>query len=282
MAEQLQVPQANPANYAQAWKICFTLLVALGLDRKLHEAINEDNIPLGDIPPLPDYRPADPRATTLRDEIAYLALTLQIVNGIQTIIDANVDAQATPRRIKMMKRLGTRYVEVAKKLLLPRVVITVLKQKESILADLSTFLNHCLYDSENDILHEAGRYAAERNVGANVFLAVCPNLPFIVPTLELRLLFSKPLLGLASAMHALFGKIFVFGFFFVLLVKFAQLFDGIARFQVQLVQRILINRWLSSEQQRVRLVERYLKDAKHRVEKPQTDVIIRGLLSLVS
>jgi hypothetical protein len=161
-------------------------------------------------------------------------------------------------------------------------VSTAWKENEEILDDLSDFLRHCVYDSERDLSIEAAQYAAERSLGAIVFLAICPNIPLIVPTLEARLLFTKPLQGLTRGIHAVFGRVIILGFFLLLISKFANLFDEVARMQVMWTQHFLMARWLVNDRKRLRLVRRYLNDAVNRVRRPRRDAIVRGLLSIVS
>jgi hypothetical protein len=258
------------------------LLKSLQLTKKLQGVIDEAHVPLPPIDPLPAYAPTDRRSSDARI-MEELHLALRVVMGVMDALAGLESPKPQPSRVG-------RYVadrrDAAKKALqrqaLPRVAVSAWKGPKEILADLRAFLSHCIYDTERDLCREAAWYAAERHAGVIFFLAICPNVPLIVPTLEVRLLFTKPLVNIARGMKAVFGDFFILGFFVSLVTIMAEFLDAIPRLQVRVVQRIVIGRWLRNERRRAALVDHYLKAAIARVAKPRADAIRRGLLAIVS
>jgi hypothetical protein len=259
------------------------LLTALRLSDQLKGMINEDNIPLADLAPLPIYAAEDLRAGELHAVMERFLLTLRIVDGLRGAL-ASDKSPRTDQHILFQwgsARLGA-YRDAVTRLVLPRAVTVAWKEKREILADLSRYLSHCIYDSEAVLSVEAAQYAAERSAGVILFLAICPNIPFGLPTLEIRLFFTKPLVAIATAIRAVFGNFFLIGFFLYVLEVFARLFDAIPKVQVRAVQRIAMRRWLLDERKRLGLIRRYVKAVDARIAKPRADAIVRGLLSIVS
>jgi hypothetical protein len=273
---------SSGAYELEASKRCIALLKSLRLTKKLQGVIDEAHVPLPPIDPLPAYAPTDRRSSDshIMEEL-YLAL--RVVIGVMDALAQLESPKTKPSRIaQYLAARAEALKKMAQRQGLPRVAMSAWKGPEEILVDLGTFLHHSIYDSESDLSREAAWYAAERHAGVIFFLAIFPNIPLIVPTLEIRLLFTKPLVNISRGMKAVFGNFFVLGFFVSLVNRMAELFDAIPRLQVRVVQRIVIARWLRNERRRASLVDRYLRAAMTRVAKPRADAIRRGLLAIVS
>jgi hypothetical protein len=273
----------SEAYLREALAVSEKLLKSLRMANQLKDVVTEDSLPLADIEPLPLYAKDDPRSDYIL-LMERLHLYLRVVDGLRgALIAASSDGAAAPGIIvRWFSARRQSLVQIMTRHFLPRAFISAWKENSEVLADLSRFLGHSIYDSEPQIALEAAQYAVERHLGAILFLAICPNIPFIIPTLEVRLLFTKPLLAITKGIHATFGRFPLIGFFFYLMYRFARFFDGIPRLQVRVAQEVIVSGWLANRQKRSRFVLRYIEAAYQRMERPRVDAIARALLSLVS
>jgi hypothetical protein len=282
VSNDLPMPGSSNAYFQEAFEICKVLLKSLRLSKQLDGVVDQDHIPLAEVRSLPTYSATDPRSSDLYALMERFRLALSVVDGLR---GAMLQAESEKTDQLILIRWGSArakaFVAAVQRQALPRAFMSAWKGKSEILTDLSRFLNHCIYDSEEEISLEAARYAAERHAGVIFFLAVFPNIPLIIPTLEIRMLVTKPLLGIAKSAHAIFGQFFLIGYFLYWIVLFARLFDAIPRVQVRVVQRLTIHRWLKNERKRLDLIRRYLREAESRIAKPRADAFVRGLLSIV-
>ena len=282
MSDETLVSDSANAYYQAASERCMALLKSLRLTKRLKGVIDDDNVPLAHIDPLPAYSSLDPRASDLQ-MMEDLHLALRVVYGVIDVLDQlKSPASSSSRIVQWVNARGKAFRRNIIRQALPRAALSAWKGSEEILADLSKFLGHSIYDSQEDLAVRAAWYAAERNPGVILFLALCPNIPLIVPTLEIRLMFTKPLVAITNGMKGVFGRFLLIGLFVSLLSWMAGVLDIIPRLQVRFVQRIVVRRWLGNERKRVDLIGRYLRATRVRVAKPRLDAIVRGLIAIVS
>ncbi len=282
-------PRDNRSEaYVQgALQVSQQITKSLGIYKDFKKAFDDGEVPLADIAPLPTYAANDPRAG-VPELMARLHLYLEVIDGLSGVIDSQMPhkkGQIAGRDIPVVQWVSDRaqsLTEAAKMYVFPAISEGLLKEKEDIIKEASTAIKLCLFAEESALATEAAQYAIERNPGVIVFLAIFPNIPFLVPTIEIRLLVTKPLLAFARAAHRTLGKIPILGFFVLLMLDFAYILDEIPRLQVRFVQSIVTRGWLRNPAQRSRLITEYLKATARHVRNLRLGTLQRALLSLVS
>ena len=257
---------------------------SVGIDSIFGNAFAAGEVPLSPVDPLPTYAEHDPRAQE-PGLMAKLQLTLSVTEGILATI-APADPGETHERhiVEWFKDRASKAIDKAKDLVVPAGLSKLSSQlgdKEKILRDSRNLLNTAIYGTEPELATAAADHAVERSLGTILFLSICPNIPFLIPTLELRLAFTRPFFFITRAMHEAMGRIPLVGFLFLLLRGLGQVIDGIPRAQVRFVQHVVTESWLANPQDRAKIIRRYLRYVDRRANQPQIDAIQRVLLSLV-
>jgi hypothetical protein len=273
-------------NAAQAAE-SFGLAVArsVGLDGVFNSIFTAGAVPEVSVPALPNYLATDERANHLQ-LMAKLQVELSVTEGLLQALtpdEPNEDHQSHLRQ--WVQQRSALVVGRVRDLVIPSGLASFssqLKDSQKVLEQSRDLLKTCLYGTEVELANEAAQHAVERSIPTILFLAICPNVPFLVPTLELRLAITKPLFYVTRAAHEALGKIWVFGFLFLLLRWIGQAIDAIPRFQVRLVQGIVTDSWLGRPRKRASLIHRYLRYADRRATKPRVDALQRILVGIVS
>jgi hypothetical protein len=275
--------QTSTNDIQKAFEISKQLAKALGMENQFKSAFDEGVVPLADVEPLPLYNPTDPRTHHL-EFMEQLRLYLSVIDGFLGAMQKASQQSSIPSSIivRWSSQRSQAFIDIAKIHGVPIVLEGLMKKNSVILTELSATLRTCLFSSEKELANEAARYGVERNISCIVFLAICPNIPFILPTIEIRILFTKPLVGISEAAHQALGKIPIFGFAIWILYSLTRIFDSIPRAQVKVVQGFFIRRWLRNKQKRSEIILKYLDAIAYRVKNPRIDAFHRGLISLVS
>lgn len=258
---------------------------SVGIDALFNNALTTGQVPEASVPALPAYAANDPRANDPQ-LMAKLQIELSITEGLlAAITPTEPDEQHHSKVRKWLQERASTAVDTVTGLFIPSGISRLnsqLQDSQRLLTQSRDLLKTCLYGTEAELASEAAQHAVERSFGTILFLAICPNVPFVIPTLELRLAITKPLYYVTKGAHASLGSIPIFGFLFLLLRWMGEAIDAIPRFQVRLVQGIVSENWQSNPRKRAKLITRYLNYADRRATKPRVDAIQRILLGLVS
>jgi len=273
-------------NAAQAAE-SFGLAVArsVGLDGVFNSIFTAGEVPEVSVPALPNYPSTDERSNHLQ-LMAKLQVELSVTEGLLQALtpdEPNEDHQS--HLMQWVQQRSALVVGRVRDLVIPSGLASFssqLKDSQKVLEQSRDLLKTCLYGTEVELANEAAQHAVERSISTILFLAICPNIPFLIPTLELRLAITKPLFYVTRAAHEALGKIWVFGFLFLLLRWIGQAIDAIPRFQVRLVQGIVTDGWMGRPRKRASLIHRYLRYADRRATKPRVDALQRILVGIVS
>jgi hypothetical protein len=242
-------------------------------------------VPEVSVPTLPNYPASDPRSEDPQ-LMAKLQLELSVTEGLLTAITPQANNETHANRLSTYFRehavtaLGT-----VTDLFVPSGLSRLssqLRDTQKVLEQSRDLLRVCLYGTEQEVAAEAAQHAVERNGAAIFLLAIIPNIPFFIPTLEVRLAVTKPLYYVTRGAHATLGQIPIFGFFFLLLRWMGEFIDAIPRLQVRLIQGLFVDNWMSHPRKRAQLIRRYLRYADKRATKPRVDAMQRVLLGIVS
>ncbi len=278
-------PPALEQSLAAAHQVGKLISRSIGIDAifaNVFDAGVEVQLPVA---PLPTYEANDPRAAD-PELMTRLQLILSVTEDILESMTPDTPGEDHASHMtEWFKEKAGKAVEKAKNLVVPSAISKLnaqLKDKEKVLRDSRDQLRTAIYGTEPQVATAAADHAVERSPGTILFLSICPNIPFVIPTLEVRLAFTRPFYYLTKAMHDAMGKIPLIGFFFLLLQGLGQALDAIPRAQVRFVQGVVTESWLANPKQRQRLIRKYLKYVENRAEKPQVDALQRILLSLVS
>jgi hypothetical protein len=265
----------------------FGLAVAksMGIDGIFNNAFDAGHVPEVSVPALPAYPASDPRSKDLQ-LMAKLQIELSVTEGLLTAIAPDAQNPTHVSKVSAwFKERAATALDTVTSLVVPSGVSRLsnqLSDTERILRQSRDLLKVCLYGTEQELAAEAAQHAVERSFGTILFLAICPNVPFVIPTLELRLAITKPLYYVTKGAHASLGNIPIFGFLFLLMRWLGEVIDAIPRYQVRFVQGIVSDMWLSNPAKRAQLIRRYLKYADRRATKPRVDALQRVFLSIVS
>jgi hypothetical protein len=265
----------------------FGLAVAksMGIDGIFNNAFNSGHVPEVSVPALPQYPASDPRSEDPQ-LMAKLQLELSVTEGLLQAITPNEPNETHANQtFQWLKERAETALDTVTSLVVPSGIARLSRQlsdTEKVLKQSRDLLRTCLYGTEQEIAAEAAQHAVERSFGTILFLAICPNIPFLIPTLELRLAITKPLYYVTKGAHASLGKIPIFGFLFLVMRWFGEAIDAIPRFQVRAFQGIQNEIWLGNPSKRAKLIRRYLRYADRRATKPRVDAVQRVLLGIVS
>lgn len=258
---------------------------SVGLDGIFNKIFTGGAVPEVSVPPLPNYPATDERANHLQ-LMAKLQVELAVTEGLlQALTPESPHEDHDAHFLKWVQQRSTLVVSRLTDLVVPSGLSrfsSQLKDSQQVLTQSRDLLKTCIYGSEVEVANEAAQHAVERSVSTILFLAVCPNIPFLIPTLELRLAITKPLFYVTRAAHEALGKIWVFGFLFLLLRWIGSAIDAIPRFQVRLVQGIVTDTWMGNHRKRASLIHRYLRYADRRATNPRVDALQRILIGIVS
>lgn len=277
--------QRIDSSYQAAEHVGKAIAHSLGVDGIFTKIFNEGIVPQIEVPPLPDYPADDPRAKNLQ-LMSSLQLELSITEGLLSTITPDEPHEDREKHLlEWMQERANIALETARKLLIPSGIVRFsaqLNDTAKVLEKSRDLLKVCLYGTEADVLSLAAQHAVERSFFTNVFLAIFPNIPFIMPTLELRIAFTKPIYLLTKSAHEALGRVFVFGFVFYLLRGFGYAIDSIPRWQVRFVQNIVTDAWKANPNKRQHIVNRYLRHVERRGKNPTEDALEQVLVSIVS
>ncbi len=258
---------------------------SMGIDGIFNNAFNSGHVPEVSVPALPHYPPDDPRSEDPQ-LMAKLQLELSVTEGLlQAITPDEPNETHANQVVGWLKERAETAIDTVTGLVVPSGLASLSRQlsdTEKVLRQSRDLLRVCLYGSEQELAAEAAQHGVERSFGTILFLAICPNIPFLIPTLELRLAITKPLYYVTKGAHEALGKIPIFGFLFLLMRWLGQAIDAIPRFQVRLVQGVVVESWLGNRAKRAKLIRRYLRYADRRATKPRVDALQRVFLSIVS
>jgi hypothetical protein len=244
-----------------------------------------DAAPEVDPPPLPTYQENDERSRHLQ-----LMMKLQLeLSAVETMLQAITPDQPHETRasqlVQWAQSRANKALEAVTRMVVPTSLARFSSQLDKSarsLTEVRNLLNTCLYGTEAEVAAAAAQYSVERNFGTILFLAVVPNVPFIIPTLELRLAITKPLYFVTRGAHEALGDIPIFGLLFFAMRGLGWLIDAIPRTQVHLVQGIRVDAWLANKKKRDKLVDRYIHAVDRRLTHQNVDAVQRVLLSIVS
>lgn len=258
---------------------------SVGVEGIFNNIFTAGDVPLADVPPLPDYAPGDPRGDDLV-LMGRLQIDLSVTEGLLEALTPETPQESHAHHVaEWVQKRANLALEKAQQLVIPSGIAKVsaqLRDTETVLKQSRDRLRRCIYGTEPEVAEAAARHAVERSFGTILFLAICPNIPFLLPTIELRLTITKPLSFVTRSAHEVLGKVPIFGFAFLLLRAAGQVLDNIARYQVQIVQRIVMDSWLENTAKRRQITARYLRSADQRAMNPRRAAIQRVLLALVS
>lgn len=258
---------------------------SLGIGGLFNNELVSGDVPQAEVPPLPTYAATDPRSQEL-PLLGKLQLELSVTEGLLAAITPDEPDQDHHHHfVHWVQKRTNLAIDRVTGLVVPSGISNLSKQlsdTEKVLKQSRDLLRTCLYGEEAQLAADAAQHAVERSLGTILFLAVCPNIPFVLPTLELRITITKPLLGVTRGAHMALGKIPIFGFLFLMLRWVGEAIDAIPRFQVRFVQGIVSEGWLGNSNKRAKLIKRYLRYADRRATKPKVDALQRVLLSIVS
>ncbi len=257
---------------------------SIGLGGLFNSAIDAGEVPHASVPALPVYA-ADDERSKHPDLMARLLLELSVTEGLLVVLTPDPHEDHANHVMSWFQERANTAIGTVSKLVIPSGIARYSSQMQdslSVLRQSRDILRTTIYGTEPEVASAAAQWGVERSLGTILFLAVCPNIPFIIPTLELRLAFTKPIYFLTRGAHEALGDIPIFGFPIFLLRLLGQLLDAIPRTQVRLVQSFVTEGWLTRSHQRARVVRRYLNYAEKRATKPRIDALQRVLLSIVS
>ncbi len=242
-------------------------------------------IPPVAVDPLPTYSAKDPRSQNLA-LMAELQQELSVTLGMLNVITpSDKGADREKHMMQWLEKRANTAIESIRKVIIPTGIVrfsSQLNDTAKVLAHSRDMLQLVIYGSEHDVANAAAQYAVERSWGTIAFLAVCPNIPFLIPTLELRIAFTKPIYFLTKSAHEALGNIFIFGFAFWVLRGMGYLIDSIPRAQVRLVQDFVTDTWLADDKKRTKIINRYLNYVSKRAKDPTVDALQQVFLSIVS
>lgn len=265
----------------------FGLAVAksMGIDGIFNRAIDADQVPEVSVPALPNYPASDPRSQDPQ-LMAKLQLELSVTEGLLAAITPQAKNETHANRLSTyFKEHAVTMLGTVTDLFVPSGLSRLssqLRDTQKVLEQSRDLLKVCLYGTEQELAAEAAQHAVERNIPAIFLLAIIPNVPFIVPTLLVRLTVTKPLYYVTRGAHATLGQIPIFGFFFLLLRWMSEFIDAIPRLQVRLIQGLFIDNWMMHPRKRANLIRSYLNYADRRATKPRVDAVQRVFLGIVS
>ncbi len=258
---------------------------SMGIDGIFNNAFDAGHVPEVSVPALPAYPATDPRSQDPQ-LMAKLQIELSVTEGLLAAITPDAQNPTHDSKVSAwFKERASTALDTVTSLVVPSGVSRLssqLSDTERILKQSRDLLKTCLYGTEQEVAAEAAQHAVERSIGTILFLAICPNIPFVIPTLELRLAITKPLYYVTKGAHASLGKIPIFGFLFLLMRWLGEAIDAIPRFQVRVVQGIVSDAWLGNPTKRAKLIRRYLNYADRRATKPRVDALQRVFLGIVS
>ncbi|MBA3826542.1 MAG: hypothetical protein H0X24_21895 [Ktedonobacterales bacterium] len=258
---------------------------SVGLDGIFNKIFSAGTVPEVAVPALPNYPPTDERSNHLQ-LMAKLQTELAITEGLLQVLTPDEPHEDHQQQLlQWIQQRTTLVVSRVTDLVIPSGLArfsSQLQDSQKVLEQSRDLLKTCLYGTEVEVANEAAQHAVERSLPTIIFLAICPNIPFLIPTLELRLAITKPLYYVTRAAHETLGKIWVFGFLFLLLRWIGEAIDAIPRFQVRLVQGIVTDGWMGRPRKRASLIHRYLRYADRRATKPRVDALQRILIGIVS
>jgi hypothetical protein len=278
--------RAGRQQAGQAAK-AFGLAVAksMGVDGIFNPVLNAGQVPEASVPALPVYAATDPRSEDPQ-LMAKLQLELSVTEGLLTAITPQAKNETHANRLSTyVKEHAATALGTVTDLFVPAGLSRLssqLSDTQKVLEQSRDLLKVCLYGTEQEVAAEAAQHAVERNAGAIFLLAIIPNVPFVIPTLEVRLAVTKPLYYVTRGAHATLGQIPIFGFFFLLLRWMGEFIDAIPRLQVRLIQGLYIDNWMVHPKKRAQLIRRYLNYADRRATKPRVEAFQRVLLGIVS
>ncbi len=207
MGQSVQVAQRFGLSVAKS----------LGIDGIFNTEFESGQVVEADVPPMPQYPAHDPRSEDPQ-VMTKLWIELRVTQGLLNAIKP--DAPHEDHRTHLEKWLRERAstaVEVLTKMVVPSGLSRFsaqLSNTEKVLTQSRDLLKQCIYGNEAELGNAAAQHAVERSFGTILFLAICPNVPFLIPTLELRLAITKPIYYVTRAAHEALGKIWIFGFLF--------------------------------------------------------------------
>ena len=268
-----------------AQKVGRGLARSLGIDGIFNNVFEAGEAVESPVPPLPQYAANDTRSQHLQ-LMAKLQLELSVTEGLLNAIQPDEPHEDRERHLlDWFKKRATTALGTVTHLVVPSGIASLSSQLQDsvhVLTEQKRVLELCLYGDEPHLASAAAQHAVERSPGTILFLAICPNIPFVIPTLELRLIFTKPIYFLTAGAHEAMGDIPIFGFPFYVLMLMGRFIDGIPRLQVKLVQGIQMDRWLGNPRRRERMTHHYLRHVDEQSTKPRVDAVKRVLLSIVS
>ncbi len=281
VSTHLRMGQAGQA----AQRFGLAVAKSMGIDAIFHNAFEAGHVPEASVPALPAYPATDPRSQE-PELMAKLQVELSVTEGLLAAITPNEpNEQHHNQLLHWFQERAATAIDTVTSLVVPSGLARLnaqLQDTQRVLSQSRDLLRTCLYGTEAEVASEAAQHAVERSVGTILFLAIFPNIPFVIPTLELRLAITKPLYYVTKGAHASLGGIPIFGFLFLLLRWAGEAVDAIPRFQVRVVQGVVMENWLGNPRKRANLIRRYLRYADRRATKPRVDALQRILLGIVS
>jgi hypothetical protein len=263
------------------------LLIArsIGIDGLFNNVFEAGQAVEEPVPPLPTYAKGDPRAD-VPQLMAKLALELSVTEGLLKAITPDEPHENQEQQLlQWFKKRADAAIGTVTHLVIPSGIARYsaqLKDSQKVLSDSRKILRTCLYGTEPELASLAAQHAVERNFGTILFLAICPNIPLLIPTIELRLIFTKPIMFLTKSAHDAMGDIPIFGFPFYLMMLMGRVIDAIPHAQIVFVQNLVTDRWLGNPRKRAKLIQRYLNHADKHATKPRVEAFQHMLLSIVS
>jgi len=258
---------------------------SLGIDGIFNPIFDSGVTPQTEVPPLPNYPPNDTRNDHLQ-LMQKLQLDLSVTEGLlATITPDQPHENRTNQLLEWVTKRANKALKTVTGLLVPSGVARLSSQLDDsarILKQSRDMLNLCIYGEEHALAEKAAQFAVERSFWTTLFLAVCPNIPFIIPTIELRLAITKPLYYVTRGAHEALGDIPIFGLLFWMMRGMGWLIDSIPRAQVRLVQGLTTDGWLANTNKRHQIIRRYLHHADKQTTQPRVNALKQVLLSIVS
>ncbi len=263
------------------------LLIArsIGIDGLFNNVFEAGQAVEEPVPPLPQYAENDPRSKDPQ-LMAKLQLELSVTEGLLKAITPDQPHENQEQQLlQWFRKRADATVGAVAKLVIPTGIARYsaqLRDSQKVLSNSRKMLRTCLYGSEPELANAAAQHAVERNFGTILFLAICPNIPLLIPTIELRLIFTKPIMFLTKSAHDAMGDIPIFGFPFYLMMLMGRVIDAIPHAQIVFVQNLVMDRWLTNPRKRARLIHRYLNHVDKHATKPRVEAFQHMLLSIVS
>ncbi|HKD77734.1 MAG TPA: hypothetical protein VKB76_19670, partial [Ktedonobacterales bacterium] len=220
------------------------LLIArsIGIDGLFNNVFEAGQAVEEPVPPLPSYAANDPRSKEPQ-LMAKLALELSVTEGLLKAITPDEPHENQEQQLlQWFKKRADAAIGTVTKLVIPSGIARYsaqLKDSQKVLSDSRKILRTCLYGTEPELASLAAQHAVERNVGTILFLSIFPNIPLLIPTIELRLIFTKPIMFLTKSAHDAMGDIPIFGFPFYLMMLMGRVIDAIPHAQIVFVQNLV-------------------------------------------